>query len=197
MKHVKLKPWVGENYQQGGFRGKKIMVLGKRHYADHLCDENFTTELVRDNFLNPAVKRERWMNTYTRFERAVVGRELSQEEREEFWNSILFYNYAQELFDAPYTKPTAEQHAFAQAPFWEILEEYQPDGVIVWGPKLHDKLPPCLQPSGGISVSSTKEKIWKYVLSNRKEVYILFIPVPAIFSWPKWHPIISEFIDLC
>lgn len=196
MKHVKLNPWVGENYQQG-FRGKKIMVLGKRHYADHLCDENYTTELVKD-FLNPDVKRERWMNTYAKFGNTVEGRTLSQEERVKFWNSILFYNYAQKLFDAPYTKPTDEQHAFAQAPFWEILEEYQPDGLLVWGPELRDELPPCIQPGGVISIEAKPKKIGKYVLSNRREVYMLFIPVPAIrFRRAEWHPIINAFIDLC
>ncbi|WP_251619838.1 hypothetical protein [Odoribacter lunatus] len=198
MKNVKLKPWVGKNYRQG-FQGRKIMVLGESHYADHPCGENFTSEIVADNFLNPQVERKGWMNTYTKFERAMLGRELSQEERMEFWDSIMFYNYIQEPLCGPRLKPTREQYIAAQEPFIEILEEFHPDGVIVWSERLYNALPQCGQQGDSIIVQSAEEvETWKYFLSDGHEISVLPIQHPSSgFSWDYWYPILSKFIEYC
>lgn len=196
MKHIKLKPWVGKDYRQG-FRGKKILVLGESHYADHPCNENFTTEVIADYFLNPEAEREGWMNTYTKFERAMVGRELSQEERVAFWESIMFYNYIQEPLGGPRLAPTQELYAAAKEAFTEVLEEYRPDGVIVWSNRLYNVLPPLNGRQGESVVVGTEEvETWEYFLSDGHKVSVLPIQHPSSgFSWEYWHPIISKFIN--
>ena len=202
MKHVKLKPWVGRNYLQG-FQGKRIMVLGESHYADHPCKEDFTTEVIADFFLNPQAEHDGWMNTFTKFERAMLGQKLSQEEKVEFWHSILFYDYIQEPLKGPRIKPTKEQYIAAEEPFMEVLEEFRPDAVIVWGIRLYDILPPYGQQGGqqgeSIVVESAEEvETWKYFLSDEHEVKMLPIQHPSSgFSWDYWHPIISKFIECC
>ena len=42
---------------------------------------------------------------------------------------------------APRQSPTEEQFAESEKAFWEILETYQPDIIIVWGQRLWTKLP--------------------------------------------------------
>ena len=42
---------------------------------------------------------------------------------------------------APRQSPTEEQFAKSEKAFWEILETYQPDIIIVWGQRLWTKLP--------------------------------------------------------
>lgn len=197
MKHVKLSPWVGKNYQQG-IQGKKIMVLGESHYADHECDENFTTEIIADHFLNPADPHEGWKNTYTKFERALAGHELSQTEKEELWNSFLFYNFIQEPLTGARMKPTEEQYKAAQIPFLEVLEEYQPDCVIVWGDRLYNSLPQCGKIGEYITGQFWEKETWKYQLLNGHEVTVMAIQHPSGgFSWDAWHEMISKFIEYC
>lgn len=197
MKQVKQKPWVGRNYQQG-IRGKKVMVLGESHYADHPCDENFTTEIIADHFLNPDDPHEGWKNTYTKFERALAGHILSQDEREELWNSLLFYNYIQEPLDDARIKPTASQYEEGKIPFLEVLEEYQPNGVIVWSERLYNVLPQAGVQGENIPGQHWTQETWQYLLSNGHTVAVMPVQHPASgFSWELWHETIKKFIEYC
>lgn len=190
-----VKPWTGKQYEQG-FRGKKIIALGDYHYVarPEEFDENITIDVV-NAFLNPEAEWEGWMNTYTKFERAVAGRELSQEERVEFWNSILFCNYIQEPLEQPRQRASQELYLAAQEPFMELLETYRPDGVIAWGNALRDTL--RLEGQKGRTIKTEWEDIETitYVLGDGKKVNILPMQHPASgFSWDNWHPVIDEFL---
>jgi len=111
MENVNFRPWIGKKYNTTGYEGKRILVLGESHYCGNelgegkrcfpLCKkENMLpdcfsqTEDVIKWYLSEYTG-EPFQRTFVCFERAVVGRELSQEEREEFWQSIMFYNYIQ------------------------------------------------------------------------------------------------------
>ncbi len=103
MEKVNFKPWVGVNYANG-IGGKKVLVLGESHYCRELSEggrccpscecskmneecHKFTINVMqefRDNYSG-----EGYEQTFLCFERAVAGHELSQKEREEFWDSIL------------------------------------------------------------------------------------------------------------
>lgn len=197
MNNVNLKPWVGKNYQQG-IQGKKIMVLGESHYSDHECDENFTTKIIAEHFLNPADPHEGWKNTYTKFERALAGHKLSQTEREELWNSFLFYNYIQEPLTDPRIKPMAIQYQEGQTPFWEVLEKYKPDGVIVWGERLYNRLPQAGVQGEDIFGQHWTQETWQYLLSDGHQVSVMPIQHPSGgFSWDLWHETITKFISGC
>jgi hypothetical protein len=96
MENIYLKPWVGKNYEKG-FNGKKLMVVGVSHYATpEEWNPDFTTYIVKDCYLNPECERENWMKTYTVFERALAGREISGKEKNEVWDSLAFWNFIQE-----------------------------------------------------------------------------------------------------
>ena len=50
MKHVFFKPWVGENFSEGGLWSKKILILGESHYQwdkDISPTKNLTIQCVR------------------------------------------------------------------------------------------------------------------------------------------------------
>ena len=89
--NVFFQPYVGKDYTTGGLFGKRIMVLGESHYCDEGCADcgnvsnhhecmAFTNSVVGD-YLNEEKPRERWMSTFLKFERSLVGHETDWPER--------------------------------------------------------------------------------------------------------------------
>ena len=49
MEDVKFLPWEGENYQKGGFNGKKILVIGESFYcSEEEAVATLTTKIVEE-----------------------------------------------------------------------------------------------------------------------------------------------------
>ena len=98
---VSFLPWVGENYESGikGYNedgviygteddpGKRILVLGESHYCADPNDakEGLTREILED-FVYSKSEHEPYKNTYIKFERALAGRVIDEEERKKLWN---------------------------------------------------------------------------------------------------------------
>ena len=115
--NVFFQPYVGKDYTTGGLFGKRIMVLGESHYCDEGCADcgnvsshrecmAFTNGVVGD-YLNEQKPRERWMSTFLKFERSLVGHETDWPERQRIWQSVLFYNYLQVAMGGPRKAGTA------------------------------------------------------------------------------------------
>jgi len=155
MKNVIFTPWVGKNYSKFGYKKKKILILGESHYC-HCCEENlgkkcWATKKKKCNereyhinlFLNNINGKEEstpWFRTYKKFTNIFVNSN-NIEDINNFWNSIIFYNYVQTRIERPRKKPTPEMFKNSVKPFFEILKEYKPGVIIVWGKRLWDKLP--------------------------------------------------------
>ena len=103
MKHVNFFPWIGENYFSKGFRGKRLLVLGESHHCGNLSEgkcpscskdymksecHSFTEDVINDYVYH--YSGQPYELTFLCFERALYGKELSQQEREDLWNSIIF-----------------------------------------------------------------------------------------------------------
>ena len=95
MSSINFEPWVGKNYSTTGYQGKKILVLGESHYC--------INELAKGGRCYPICKKEQMNNAcfsftqvvvrkavygyqgdpelrcFVTFERAVAGKELSQQ----------------------------------------------------------------------------------------------------------------------
>lgn len=81
------------------------------------------------------------MSTYLKFERSLVGHETDWPERKKIWNSVVFYNYLQAAMGGPREAGTNRQYEDAAEPFFEVLEQYCPQYVIVWGSRLWGYMP--------------------------------------------------------
>lgn len=198
-------PWVGALYSSGGIFGKKIMVLGDSHYCGETCKEcglshvggcgGFTTSVV-NAYLDQEVEREGWMSTYLKFERSLVNHETTPEESVRIWNSILFYNYLQVAMQGPRQAGTPEQYKDAIAPFFSVLNNYQPDILIVWGVRLWNALP-CDNWEDGRQVSVDGYDVLNgyYRLFNDKKVHSVCVYHPSTgYSWDYWYRVINKFI---
>jgi hypothetical protein len=192
-------PFIGQYYNQGIF-GKKVLVLGESHY----CDEKTKPEEFKDvtrncvqAFLDKNAERERWMNTYRKFERALANKATSFEDSARIWDSLIFYNYLQEPMSKPRECGTLKQYKDAAEPFFETLNCYQPDVVIVWGIRLYNQMPNENWEDGHqeIVVNDYKINYGYYNMSNGKKITVLAIRHPSCpFSWTFWHKVLKTII---
>lgn len=212
MSYINFFPHVGKYYESRGILGKKIMVLGDSHYCKN--------ELDKDGYCHPYCSRDKMedachketiycveghayehtIKAYTTFERAFYGRVLNQDERIEFWESIIFYNYLQYAQPGPRCPLNQPEVSIPESElaFKEILEEYMPDYIIAWGTTRIYELTPNWGGKEGklILENNDSRKIWTYRI-NDKDIPALFIYHPSSgMSWEYCHQFIKKFLDL-
>lgn len=200
---VFFHPWVGSDYFSGGIFGKRIMVLGESHYCAEACEKcgvdfkckcnGFTTDVVKA-YLDQDNEREGWMSTYLKFERSLVNHATTPEESVKIWNSLLFYNYLQVAMTGSRQAGTTEQYRAAAGPFFSVLDEYQPDLLIVWGVRLWNNLP-CERWEEGsqMKVDGYEVKNGYYNLANGKKVRAICVYHPSVgYSWDYWYRVIMK-----
>ena len=201
--NVFFQPFVGKDYAKGGIFGKRIMVLGESHYCEEGCKDcgdclahkecmAFTNGVVK-NYLEK-VERQDWMRTFLKFERSLVGEETDRAMSRRIWNSVVFYNYLQVAMGGPREAGSAPQYQQASKAFFEVLDKYQPEVLIVWGHQLWRNLPEKRWIEGEELVVEGQD-IWNgaYRLANGKRVKALAVYHPSVgYSWDFWHRVIGE-----
>ena len=211
MSHINFRPWIGQNYYSKGYRGKRILVLGESHYCDWqleggkcfpICakekmqSECFSqTETVIGDYVS-SYSGYPYERTFLCFERAFVGKETNQEEREELWNGIIFYNYLQFAQDGARRNIKPDYWAESELAFKELLETYMPDCIIVWGVRLYDGLPDWGGDHSLLQISQDDyTDVWTYTIKDKKipalKVYHPSTPIGK--SWPYWHEVYEKF----
>lgn len=212
-KSINFYPWVGEKFQEG-LAGKKVLVLGESHYCkDQLAEGGVCypccerckmteelgcfsqTEDVIDCYID-YYSGEPYQQTFLCFERAVCGREISYDERIDFWNHVAFYNYIQYSQGGP-RLPLEEAEDSSNA-FQAVLETLMPDCIIIWGvDKLWNRLPDWGGDETRLSIDSGYyTKLWNYTIKGKR------IPAMAVYhpstprgkSWEYWHQFYKKFI---
>lgn len=212
-KYVKFRPWVGRQYQNGGgILGKKVLVLGASHYCGDLGSKECTrcssekgplgrcwyfTEDVINEMLYRYDTAEPWMQTFLCFERAVMGKELCQTEREEFWHSVSFYNYLQNALPGPRSAVQTDCYALSGNALKEILETLCPDSIIVWGKDLYKMLPDLDGHHSYFTLPEGKVDMWTYPIGG-KLIPAMVVIHPSTAEgkkWEYWHKFHSAFLQ--
>ena len=214
--NVFFQPFVGKDYANGGIFGKRIMILGESHYCDEECVDcgncrlhrecmGFTQHVLGD-YLDESKERQNWMRTFLKFERSLGGEETGQAMRLKIWNSVIFFNYLQVAMGGPREAGTDEQYRQAYAAFFEVVEKYQPEYIIVWGKRLWNNLPGDnwlhenasvvhRVDSNDIEVEGTWVPNGFYVMPGGKHVKALVVNHPSVgYSWDYWHRVIQRFL---
>ena len=205
---VFFQPFVGKDYYNGGIFGKRIMVLSESLYCGEGCADcgnlanhrkcaAFTDGVVND-YLNDDLDRERWMNTFLKFERSLVGHETGWAERKRIWQSLMFYDYLQVAMDGPREAGTDEQYDQAGRAFYEVIDKYLPQYIIVWGSRLWDHLPGDSRWHDGkpIVVDDYKVLTGSYSLGNGDTARIMTVNHPSVgYPWDWWHQVIKAFLE--
>ncbi len=207
LNEVFFQPFVGKNYYNGGMFGKRIMVFGESHYCEEGCADcgnlanhrecaAFTNGVIND-YLNENLERERWMNTFLKFERSLVGHGTDWAERKRIWQSVMFYNYLQTAMGGPRKAGTNEQYTHASHVFYEVIDKYLPQYIIVWGSRLWNYLPGDSRWRDGhpIVIDGYKVQTGSYSLSNAGRAKAMTINHPSVgYSWDWWYRAIKEFL---
>jgi hypothetical protein len=143
-------PWIGRRYQLEGLDGLKLLALGESQYGPpgHLTepipgirtrDSSSTQEIVQDLGI------ECRNAFFTKIYKLVSGRlrdPPSPEDKASFWQQVAFYNYIQWWLPRARFRPSPEMWQAAREPFLRVLEEYEPDVVLVLGKGTASWLPP-------------------------------------------------------
>ena len=211
---INFRPHIGQNYSEKGFRGKQILVLGESHYCrkelaengrcfplckiDNMHDDcHSQTEDVVDGVIY-CYDGSKYQQTFLCFERAVFGRVLSQNEREEFWEGVIFYNYLQFSQPRPRCPVSHEYWEQSERAFRQLLESYLPDCIIAWGVRLYNEMPDWNGVHSLLTIDGDSTDIWTYTIKE-KPIPMLKIhhpSTPSGKSWVYWHKFIKEFIQL-
>ena len=208
MTNLFFLPFVGYDYSSGGIFGKRVMVLGESHYCGEKCADcgkvgkagdcaAFTTNVIK-TYLDPDTEREPWMNTYLKFERSLVGHETDSEERQKIWHSLLFFNFLQVAMDETRQAGTSEQYLQAQRAFYEVLDQYLPEYIIVWGKRLWGFLPGDgrWREEKDIVIDGQHIATGSYRLGNGARARVMAVYHPSVgYSWDWWHKAIHAFLN--
>lgn len=205
--NVFFQPFVGRDYTTGGIFGKRIMVLGESHYCDEGCADcgnianhrecmAFTNGVVSD-YLNEDKPRERWMSTFLKFERSLVGHETEWPERQRIWQSVLFYNYLQVAMGGPRKAGTDAEYRQAEEAFFSVLDQYRPQYIIAWGNRLWGEMPDGERWQDGDDITIDGYTVYtsSYALSGGGRVKAMAVNHPSVgYSWDWWYKVIETFL---
>ena len=212
MEHVFFDPWVGSCYDSG-INGKKIMIMGHNHVCEECIDcgvvkdkdevcASLTKKAVedyikwRESGVIPTPRYKGWLKTYFNFAKAFFGYEPDfKQEKYELWDKVLFYNYVQRAVADWNQKPNSEAYEKSQVPFMEVINEYKPDVIIVWGSAAYNNAPYGGKDDVPITFEDIKAKRYIYTLNSGKQCSMIKIHHPSMcFSFSKWHEIIKSVI---
>ena len=135
MSNIHFEPFKGTNYSNGGCFRKKILVLGESHHGRDM-GSSMTQDILDDQTYS-----NKTYPAYTKFERALVGYKTNSQARQCIWNSVMFYNYVQSCVPKSRQRPEQWQFDESEEAFFEVLENYEPDVILVWGSRLWEALP--------------------------------------------------------
>ena len=79
----------------------------------------------------------------------------------------------------------------SSAAFYQVMERYQPDVLIVWGKRLWQKLPyDNWHEDDAVSIDGYDIDNGRYILSNGHSVKALSVYHPSVgYSWDYWHEV--------
>ena len=203
MTHVFFQPYVGEEYHTG-YDGKKLLILGESHHCHKICDvstecgkaeeclqlpecENFTIDVLERflNCKNGMGRSERWMRTFTTFTNVFLGGKADKDELLEFWDCVMFYNYVQVAVESQRLSPSQHDFEISEAAFFEVLEEYKPDLIIVWGARLEGYLPQKNKTVSDFLILNTPCHVFHYydVTGKKISAYAVYHPSSSAFGY--------------
>ena len=199
-------PYVGMHYANGGLFDRRVMILGESHYCDGGCCDcgncrlykqcgKFTQDVLRD-FLDERKERQNWMRTFVKFERSLVGKMTDWALRRKIWDSVMFYNYLQVAMGGPRKAGTSAQYKQAANAFFDVIDEHEPECIIVWGKRLWNNMPnERWQDGDDIVVDGNYIATGYYLLSNGKRAKVVAVYHPSGgYSWSYWHKVIKRLL---
>ncbi len=193
-------PWVGARYGEihaPPVGRARVLVLGESHYGDASCQrESFTNDVVKEWVFQ---RRDRFFTKVAKLTLGLSTAEwLSPELSHEFWNSVLFYNYVQEIVGpGPRYRPSPEMWRCAESSLGRLLLEHTPNCIVVLGRELAGAL--RTTSTLGFAVVSEDGPEPFYVLEPAqatRPIVWTWVNHPSSpgFSYAKWQPRVQSLL---
>lgn len=199
LKAVSFAPWVGQLYGRGPrFGATRILILGDSHYE--WCERCWADRVTRASDLTAYCIAERLvlmgepdqLQHWTKVENAILGAASNLEARREFWHSVAYYNFLQEIvgFGSRIPVNSAEVWTRAQPAFFETLEALKPVLVVALGKRLWDGLPPA-ESLESLAANGKTLRRRQYRLVGGTGVIVSGVAHPAAGLGATWQAVIQ------
>src|SRR5260370_12636775 len=187
-----FNPWVGKNYGTKSCFRIPIMVLGESHYdwkERSISHRRVTVELIKDE-----LDGGNGIRFYTNIVASFLGAIPNSEQRKEFWNSVLFYNYIQEFVgNGPRMRPEYRMWSQSEPTFRHVLSKYKPRLISIFGFTLWDELPNWGHDADPLKVDGLSVACYNFDAPGRFTALAPKLRHPSSsFNFRTWHPILRE-----
>lgn len=182
-----FQPYVGQNYEHGFKRGRKLLLLGESHYHPGYVPEKHDppefsgpyTQDVVEQALRPGCDYAGPSSFFGRLHRLLTGSEGPTEPIvREAWTRVAYANYVQAFVgDGAHAKKTNRHWQSGQEALPGLLDLLRPDRVLVLGKATWDAL----------SYGVWRDRSWQAGGVDRGLWALPFSGGEALATWVK-HP---------
>jgi hypothetical protein len=164
-------------------------VVGESHYDEPDCEPcgpEATRQVVADYLAGTPVPFLDYLHKVSCGHRLALS-------REEFWQRVAFANFIQRAMETAAHRPTDKDWQDGLAPFWQTLDELQPDLVFMFTSAW--RVLPSLAP-GGIAertgpVGEDGSWLWRYGRADHDVLIARFNHQrargnPSVSVWQAW-----------
>jgi hypothetical protein len=186
---VKMCPWVGKNYNDAGYKGRRLLILGESEYEwePGALKPEIATWLITAN-AKGGLKNPFYTKIYNSFSEEPKWQSLDH--FADFWNSVTFYNYIQEkVGETPRQRPTLDMWPRWRSTFVLVLEKLSPDRVLVLGRGLWNNL-------SALGLINAVNKDAFFLVGENKSIKVASIPHPASFGFKpsEWRTVTRDLL---
>lgn len=184
---VTFQPWVGKVYEPT----RCLLIVGMSHYS--WGDADIPPWFVTNEVVSRRLKGEANLRFFTNIEATCKGRKLTIHERQEFWQSVAFYNYIQEFVgNAPRKKHICELWKRAEKPFLAVLRRLNPKLVLVVGRKNWNNI--SMKGRAGPALENAPERhygdTWRYPITNGRTALAFHVKhTSSGYNFRKFAPL--------
>jgi len=197
---VGFLPWVGRDYGSGKlFPLLRIMIVGESHYE--WCKKCETEKSKRDKDLTTYCIAERMhrigepghIQHWGKIENAFLGKMPSASERRDFWHSVAYYNFLQEVVGfGPRIPVEPALWTDARVHFPTVIESLRPDFIAVAGVGTWRELPPANKLLDALQAGGKTLERRSYHLISGGHSIAGRIAHPSRGLGATWRPVLLE-----
>jgi hypothetical protein len=185
--HIYFYPWEGKNFRQNKLR---LLILGESHYGKSNETRDFTWRLT-DEIIKGEIRGRFW----TQIAQAITGRSRWEINRAQFWNSVSFYNYVQQIVaDKARVAPTPEMFHRSEPAFFETIDFLRPTHLLAMGYRLWSRMPALANEGLHFSIDGKRYQYGEYRRDWGRVLAMSIKHPSSAFSAPVWHPVIKRFL---